>query len=261
MRRVFNGNYVAEYSFAEQAFSAIDVHKESKKSGMLIQAPTGGTVIAHPQMVGQPEIPLDFNTWLPFAAPHYHISPDPSDYILVPVIVMPSDLPNRNSVAFPLRELVKFNTETGMQAYKTWKGKPTYLEHANNDVTKAYGVIADSFLRPLKGFSDGKIWKVMLLLAFDRQKHADVADKIASGEFNSYSMGAWVGGYSCSYCGAEVGTCSHIRKDQSRMYLLDGQLVFKNCHDILGFECSSVGTPAFISAISDTRMTLTQDGR
>jgi hypothetical protein len=207
-------------------------------------------------MKGQTPIPLDFNNWLPFSAPHYHISPDPADFILVPVIVMPSDIPNRNGVAFPLKELIAFSPDQGQQAYKTWKGKPTYLEHANNDITKAYGVIADSFMRPLKGWGGGKVWKVLLLLAFDRSKHADVADKIASGEYNSYSMGAWVGGYSCSYCGAEVGKCDHIRANSNGMYHLNGKMVFRNCHDIVGFECSSVSTPAFISAISDTKLHL-----
>lgn len=251
-----NGKRHAVYSYAEQGFKPLDLHKETKKSGCITLASSGEMLVDHPEMRGQAQIPLDFNTWLPFSAPHYKISPDPRDYLLVPVIVMPSDLPNRNSVAFPLRELIAFNTEHGQQAYKTWKGKPTYLEHQNNDITKAYGVIVDSFLRPLKGWSGNQIWKVMLLLAFDRTKHPDVAEKINSGDYNSYSMGAWVGGYTCSYCGAEEGECNHIAKGHTPMYHLNGKLVFKNCHDIVGFECSSVSTPAFVSAISDTRLSL-----
>jgi hypothetical protein len=251
----FNGKREAVYSYAEQSFLPIDVHKESKKSGR-IQTANEQILVDHPQMPGE-AIPLDFNTWLPFCAPHYQISPDPKDYILTPVIVMPSDIPNRNGVGFPLRELIAFNPDLGMQAYKTWKGKPTHYEHQNNDITKAYGVIADSFLKPLKGWAEGRVWKVMLLLAFDRSKHADVAEKIATGEFNSYSMGAWVGSYSCSYCGAEVGKCEHLDKNRpGQMYELNGRMVFRNCHDICGFECSSVGTPAYISAISDHVMHL-----
>lgn len=256
MSRLFNGGKHAVYSFAQEGFAAIDVHKETKKSGCIATATTGELIVDHPQMNGMPQIPLDFNTWLPFSAPHYHISPNPEDYLLVPVIAMPSDLPNRNGVAFPLGELVAFNPERGMQAYKTWKGKPTYLEHKNDVIEEAYGVIADSFMRPLKGWADGRVWKLLLLLAFDRTKHADVASKIYSGEYNSYSMGAWVGGYTCSYCNANMGECEHIRQDSNKMYILNDKLVFKNCKDIEGFECSSVGTPAFVSAISDTRLSL-----
>lgn len=256
--RHYNGKREAVYSFAEEALPAIDIHKEMKKSGRIQQASNGQLLVESPDLIGMPQIPLDFNTWLPFSAPHYHISPNPEDYILTPVIVMPSDIPNRNGVAFPLKELIAFNPDMGMQAYKTWKGKPTHLEHANNDITKAYGVIADSFLRPLKGWSNNMVWKVLLLLAFDRSKHADVTEKIESGEFNSYSMGAWVGSYTCSYCGAEVGKCSHIDKDRPQMYDLNGKLVFRNCHDIVGFECSSVGTPAYISAISDKTLLLSK---
>jgi hypothetical protein len=255
----FNGKREAVYSFAERSFAPIDVHKEIKKSGCLTKASNDVLSLDHPEIPGS-AIPLDFSTWLPFSAPHYQISPDPQDYILTPVIVMPSDIPNRNGVAFPLRELVAFNPDMGMQAYKTWKGKPTHLEHQNNDITKAYGVIADSFMKPLRGWAENKVWKVMLLLAFDRSKHADIGEKINSGEYNSYSMGAWVESYSCSYCGAEIGKCEHIDKRRAgTMYELNGKMVFRNCHNIVGFECSSVGTPAFISAISDHTMHLRSD--
>lgn len=247
----------AVYAFAEQAYAPIDVFAERKKSGRIVETATGDLAMPHPGVAGA-QIALDFETWLPFSSSHYHISSNPSDYILVPVVAMPSDLPNRNSAAFPLSELIKFDPELGMQAFKTWKGKPTFLEHRNDDITKAYGVIADSSLRKLNGWSDGKVWKLLLLLAFDRSKHSDVTDKISSGEFNSYSMGAWVSGYTCSYCGAEVGKCVHIDKHNKNfsMYELNGKIVSKNCHDICGFECSSVGTPAFISAISDRKMSI-----
>jgi hypothetical protein len=72
-------------------------------------------------------------------------------------------------------------------------------------------------------------------------------------------MGAWVGAYRCSACNSVVGECEHIKKDgQHFMYELDNQLVFKNCVDIEGFECSQVNTPAYISAISDVKHELRQ---
>jgi hypothetical protein len=197
---------------------------------------------------------MDFKTWLPFAAPDYHVSPDIKDYVMVPVIILPTDLPNRNGVAFPLKELVRFHPSLGRQAYKTWKGKPTHLDHKNEDITKAYGIIADSSLRKLHGFGGGQIWKVLTFLSFDRNKHPDIVARILSGDLNSYSMGAWINTYSCSFCQNEVGTraCSHLSKNKpGEMYQKDNQLVFRNCVGIEGFETSVVETPAYISAISD----------
>ncbi|HHN9420446.1 TPA: hypothetical protein ACP7Q5_005074, partial [Escherichia coli] len=39
---------------------------------------------------------LDYETWLPFAAKTYKISPRIEDYIIVSTLVCPSDIPNRN---------------------------------------------------------------------------------------------------------------------------------------------------------------------
>jgi hypothetical protein len=246
----------------EQSYPAVDFYAEKKKSGSILDTP-GGSILQLPALTTKDtklEVPLDFATWLPFCAPKYHISPDPEDYVITPVIVMPSDLPNRNAVAFPLKELVNFIPDVGMQAYKTWKGKPTHFEHKNEDITKAYGVIVDSFLHKMIGFGDGKIWKLLLLLAFDRTKHPEVADAILHNEINSYSMGAWINSYTCSYCGKPVDEkyeCPHLdHEKKGEMYIKDGILVFQNVKDIMGFECSAVGDPAFRSAISDHRFML-----
>ena len=247
----------AEYAYVSKSFAAIDVFKDTRsKTGYIVTSPEG-TFLENHESVGDMSVPLNFDTWLPFAAPIYHISPDPEDFVITPVIVMPTDLPNRNAVAFPKRELVKFNPEMGMQAYKTWSGKPTYYEHANDDVTKAYGVIIDSYMHKLETHGQGLVWKLLLLLAFDRNKHPDVAEKILQGEINTYSMGSWVTSYTCSLCEKEVGKCEHLDPEaEAQMYIRDGVLVFKNVKDICGFECSAVGDPAFTSAISDHKFML-----
>lgn len=269
--RTFNEDHSkrAVYAFSQENLKPIDVYKESKRSGQIlttVAAPVGGAGQPIPSLVLDNQdlrdkgidggvhggVPLDFKSWLPYSAPHYQISPDPKDYVLVPVIIMPSDLPNRNGVAFPLSELVKFNPELGQQAYKTWKGKPTHWDHKNEDITKAYGVIIDSSLRKLVGFNEGRLWKVLAFLAFDRSKHPDTCQRILDGDVNSYSMGAWIANYTCSYCGAEVGKCEHLQKNRpGEMYQKDNKLVFRNCQGIEGFETSGVDTPAYISAISD----------
>jgi hypothetical protein len=66
-------------------------------------------------------------------------------------------------------------------------------------------------------------------------------------------MGAYIGSFTCSYCGADVGNCRHIDARNPRvMYTLAGKLVFRNVRDIEGFETSIVASPAYVSAISDT---------
>lgn len=246
-----------EYAFVNEALAAIDVHSNvTKKTGLIEVAENAIEIKTEDMQRNNASSVINFANTLPFMAPHYHISPDYKDYVLVPVIVMPSDIPNRNSCAFPLAELIRFNPERGQQAYQTWKGKPVHYEHENKDITKAHGVIVDAMMRRLNGYGNGKIWKVLLLLAIDRSKYPGVANRVLAGEINSYSMGAWVERYDCSYCGEEVGkTCPHINPSQpAKMGLLNGKLVFRNAINIEGFETSIVGSPAFMSAISDTLM-------
>lgn len=251
MRKIIEGRKLAVYADSEFSYSPISMHKEMKKTGSITSSDEGSLLLNHPEMRDH-AIPMDFASWLPFAAPQYNISADVKDYVLTPVIIMPSDLPNRNSVGFPLRELIRFNPEYGMQAYKTWKGQPTHLEHANQDITKAYGVIVDAFMRPMKAYGQNKVWKFMQLLAFDRSKHPEVTTRIESGEINSYSMGAFVDSYTCSICSADLGNCHHLNpKIQGQFYEFEGQLAFKNVRGIKGFETSAVSDPAYVSAISD----------
>lgn len=240
------------YADAFMDGKAIDIHKEIKSK--TIQIASNDLVIQKKAntLSAEGEQKLDISNWLPFAAKKYHISPDIHDYIFVPVLTIPSDIPNRNGVAFPLKTLLEFNIDAGCQGYKTFRGKPVHYEHQNKDPVKAKGVIVDSFLRPMKGFGNGNLWKVMLLLAIDRTKDVNLSGDIMKGNMNSYSMGAYVDKYTCSYCGSDVGKCEHIPlKSPVAFYKKDGKLVFKNMHGMLGFECSSVGTPAWSPATSD----------
>jgi len=243
----------AVYADAFMEGKAIDIHKEVRSKN--IQIATNDMVLNKSSNVltTEAEQKLDITNWLPFASKKYLISPDINDYIFVPVLTIPSDLPNRNGVAFPLKTLLEFNVDAGCQGYKTFRGKPVHYEHQNKDPTKAKGVIVDSFLRRINGFGGGNVWKVMLLLAIDRTKDVSLSSQIISGEMNSYSMGAYVDKYTCSYCGSDVGKCTHIKANSPvNFYELNGDLVFKNMHGMMGFECSSVGTPAWSPAASNT---------
>ncbi len=234
-----------EYADAINFMDPIDMHRQSRK---------GASIEVANQLRETAGIQLDFPSWLPAAAKAYHISPNLSDYIMVPVVSIPAGLPNRNGVAFPLAELLAWSVDHGCQAYRTFNGKPVFIEHQNSDPTTAIGVIVDTSLRPMQGFGEGKIWKLVKLLAIDRNKGIEVADDIVRGDLNTYSMGAYVGRYSCSVCESDLGNCSHVDRRRMRDFYVthNGVLAFRNVHDIVGFETSSVRTPAFLSAASDT---------
>ena len=246
----------AVYADARGYRPALDMHKQIRSKNIVTSSTNVEMVTAD---LGESSFQkLDFTSWLPFAAKDYIISPNPEDYVLVPVIAMPTDLPNRNGVGFPLKELARWRPDDGMLAYQTFKGKPVHIEHDNQDYTKAVGVIVDTSLVPFVGYGGGVLWKLLLLLAIDRSKDPVYAAKVLSGDINSYSMGAWVESYSCGYCGSSAShNCGHINLRRPRdFYVLNNRLVFRSVHGIKGFECSIVADPAYVTAISDKLMSL-----
>lgn len=211
---------------------------------------------------------LDYETWLPFAAKVYHISPRIEDYILVSTIVCPSDIPNRNGISFPTVELAKFlPPPMNRMVYKAWAGCPVHLEHDNEVHERAYGVILDTSFHKVTGYGGGKLWKVMGLLAIDKNKYPDIAQKILRKEINTYSMGALVDEFKCGYCGTEcyhdsnmnrhIG-CHHISSiknvnwDVHKDHDGSSHLSFLNAYGISPIECSIVEDPAWAPALSDS---------
>lgn len=199
---------------------------------------------------------------LPFFAELYNISAKLSDYLIVPVIIMPSDLPNRNGVGFPYSELVRANVDAGQLTYQTWTHKPTFADHNNRDHTKAKGIILASSFRPITR-SRGNLYKVIVLAAFDRSRDPVLANQILTGERNAYSMGAWTNYFTCSFCQARHGAkadCEHISLARPKMSILrdkqgNKQLVFLQGREPIGFELSSVKQPAYLSAVTNDIMT------
>lgn len=204
---------------------------------------------------------LDYVTWLPFAAKTYDISPNISDYVLVNTPICPSDIPNRNGIAFPRAELVKFQPPPiSRMAYKAWAGCPVHYEHANEIHTDAYGVILDTSFSPIVGYGGGQLWKVMGILAIDKKKYPKMAQRVMEGSINTYSMGAWVDSFSCSYCSApmtERNYCSHVNPknqiDWREFKDYDGtrHIAVRNAHGISPIETSLVESPAWTTALSD----------
>lgn len=198
----------------------------------------------------QISIPTGFEAKLPWFAPKFHISSNLSDYFFRATPIIISDLPNRNGVAFPLQALVEWNSDLHCQAYEGWKYCPMFEEHRSDDITTAIGAVADVTLRKLKGYANDQLWVLIALAAIDRTKNRELAGKYESGDINTVSMGAMVDYWTCSYCGAPEGKCSHI--DPSRdvtFYELNGKLVFKNVYGVSPYELSVVKDPAYGVAV------------
>jgi len=191
--------------------------------------------------------------WLPIAAEKLNISKNISDYVLTPVISMPSDLPNRNGQAFPYTELTGWCVDAGQPMYKTWVGKGAHYEHQNQDPWQAKGVIVDCVMRPLEN-TDGNIWKVVKLVAWDRTKDPLLVNDIVSKKRNCYSMGAHAADFSCSVCAGLLskGGCEHVTHGKPAYKVFNGRLGYYNTIDCCGFEISSVQSPAYASASNCT---------
>lgn len=194
---------------------------------------------------------------LPYFAEVYEISANINDYVLVPTIIMPSDLPNRNLVAFPREELLRANPEMGTLGYQTWRMKHTCKDHINKRIPQdSKGIVLSTFLREMKG-TRGNLLKVVALCAYDRKRDPILANSILTGERTTYSMGAFCGHYTCSICNARFPehACEHIEipspKMKRRLELraeADGRLAYLKARDFVGFEISSVESPAYVSA-------------
>lgn len=215
---------------------------------------TSKSITMKSSITGTSSVEIDANMWLPMAAKQYHISPYLSDYIMVPVPSIISELPNTNGDSVSKQELLKFNPQQGRMAYRTFKGKPTHEEHNNKDITLAKGVILDVYLKPLPQFR-GQHLKLVKLLAFDRTKDAELCRQILDNEINTYSMGMLYSAYQCSHCGhiatSDSTACTHTNVKQ-KLYAKDKHLVYRKCMNISGFETSLVRDPAYSLAIGGT---------
>jgi hypothetical protein len=206
------------------------------------------------------EMLTDAKHLLDSASDFYHISRNVRDYVLVPTIIIPTSLPNKNCVAFSFKELTRFNGLGKQLAYKLWRGAPTHQEHANDNPELAKGINFDAVLKPMRNMQ-GNLWKVITLCGFDRNKDPKLANAILTKENTGYSMGTLVSDYRSSCCGAMLsnGGCEHITYGKPEFKIIDGKLAKFDAIDILPIEVSSVSNPAYISAINPDYMRMWSD--
>lgn len=195
-------------------------------------------------------------SWLPAASEEYQISADIKDFVLVEVPIVEADVPNRNMHAFLGSRLLQFLPKYGVQAHKTFVGKPTFYEHDHEDNKKAKGVIFDAAIRRINGRTH-----VSLIKGFCRQKDPKLANDILTGKRRGHSMSAWANAFDCSVCAHHWDTsveraCVHARGVDGRGNQLAGlgkihegnKLCYAVVNGFCFFESSSVGDPANYAA-------------
>lgn len=194
-------------------------------------------------------------SWLPSASGPYHISANIADYVAVPVGIVTSDVPNRNTQGFSAKTLLSWDTNQKRRRYETFIGAPTHVEHVNSDCTQAKGVVLDASIVKMPEYG---LLKVLTLLGFDRTKDPALVREILSSNSNSFSMGAVTSHFFCSLCGKVLGpgvtrTCT-CPGDYTRMStygsIQKGRLHYLLAADPVFIEVSRVSDPADIAARS-----------
>jgi hypothetical protein len=184
------------------------------------------------------------------AADTYKISSDINDYILVPLPIVTSDIPNRNLQTFPHLELSYFAPEHGNFVYQTFVGKALFADHVNQDPTKSRGVIVDASYQYIPKYD---VWKIMCVTLWDRTKDPKLAQDILNRKRTGYSMGSMVNTFLCSICGKvdnqDAHSCEHMRS-KGRLFGEDQRLAYQMMVGCTFFEISSVADPADPTALS-----------
>lgn len=157
---------------------------------------------------------------------------------------------NANYDGWPVDQIKK--------SYKTFVGRPIYVEHNNSDPERARGVILDAVYRETKlasGITDGSVY---CLMEVDADNFPKLANAIMEGQLNAVSMGADVEGTQCSACGKYASKpaeyCAHIPRLKGRTVTVYKQgkriesLVYESCIKPNFFELSFVFDPADESA-------------
>lgn len=188
------------------------------------------------------------------------------DYLYVRVRAISSRV-NKNHDGWPAEELSK--------AYRSFIGKPIFVDHHNHDPKRARGVIVDSQLHveddktasldPYYSSPDcdpshkPHTW-IELLLEVDAKTFPKLARAFINGEIDGVSMGANVEMSKCSHCGNEASVpdqfCQHIVSKGAQHDYTDpktgrktSKASYENCFKISFFEISAVFDPADETAL------------
>jgi len=189
------------------------------------------------------------------------------DFLYVRVRAISSRV-NLNHDSWPSEELAK--------SYRSFIGKPLFVEHNNSDPRRTRGVIVDAKLHrddektasldPY--YSSDECWDchkpptwVELLLEVDAKTFPKFATAIIKGDIDGFSMGANVERSVCSHCSNEATSpeefCSHILSKGAYFDFEDpktgrktARRAAEHCYDFHFFELSGVVQPADETALT-----------
>ena len=174
---------------------------------------------------------------------------------------------NLNRDGWPSAELQK--------SYRTFIGKPLFVDHHNHDPKRARGVVVDANIHvedDIKKVSSldpyyasapeahlPPTW-VELLLEVDARSFPKLGKAIISDDIDGVSMGANVERSKCFHCGnwarSESEFCKHIISKGAHFDYIDpntghktSKQSYEDCHDINFFELSFVFQPADETAL------------
>ena len=181
---------------------------------------------------------------------------------------------NKNNDGWPSEELAK--------AYKTFVGRPVFVDHNNSDPKRTRGVIVDSKLHVEDDEKTSALdpyystapdnhkpptW-VEILIEVDAKTYPKLAKAIKNGWVDATSMGANIDRSICSVCANEATSpseyCDHIKKKGATFEVTadNGEKIQKkaweDCYGVNFFEDSFVFDPADETALNigvDTKMT------
>lgn len=160
---------------------------------------------------------------------------------------------NQNFDGWPSEELKK--------SYRTFLGKPVFVNHVNDDPRKARGVVVAA-----RFVENGDDKYIEVIQEVDADKFPKLAHELISGGLDSVSMGAEARICKCSYCGNEasdmLSMCSHVLSKKGQVLgrvnddgTREDVLIYEECRDISFFELSYVFDPADETAVVSNVLT------
>lgn len=156
--------------------------------------------------------------------------------------------------------------------FKTFSGRPVFVDHNNSDPGRARGVVVDAVLHvepsnkkeasdsywaspEAESYHKPETW-IELLMEIDAKQFPKLAAALESGEIDSVSMGASVQNTECNICANVAETqddfCHHIANKGNVFFSQkEGRkkIAAEVCHDVSFFEISNVFDPADPTAV------------
>jgi len=171
---------------------------------------------------------------------------------------------NKNNDGWPAEELAK--------SYKTFLGRPNFIDHNNDDVRRTRGVIIDSHLivddektaalDPYYSTAPQEHLpptSVEILIEVDAKTFPELAKEIRSGRISATSMGANIERSVCSVCKNEATApsqyCAHVQQKGATFEIESDtgekthKKAYEDCYGVNFFEDSFVFDPADETAL------------